>query len=170
MKRVCAWCQADLGEVESKANPENAITHGICCSCAARLRSTRGEPLQDFLNRLGVPVLLVESEPRVMTANEPARKLLGKCLGEIEGRRGGELIECVHASQFDGCSQPTHCKTCKIRNTVLETFETGRSFLHVQTFPDIQVGQEVKKMSLEISTEKVRDVVLLRIDNFGDTD
>jgi len=122
----------------------------------------------EFLDRLGVPVLLVESEPRVLTGNKPARDLLGKGLGEIEGRRGGEVIECVHANTPGGCGQDVHCKSCTIRNTVLETFETGKSFLHVKAFPDIQFGENVKTMSLEISTEKVADVVLLRIDDFGD--
>lgn len=168
MRRICAWCQTGLGEVESEADSENTITHGICPSCTTRLSSERGEHLQEFLDRLGVPVLLVESDVRVLTANKPARELLGKGLGEIEGRRGGEVIECVHASEPGGCGQTAHCKACTIRKTVLETFETGKSCLHVQAYPDIQFGQEVKTMSLEISTEKVADVVLLRIDDFGD--
>jgi len=124
----------------------------------------------EFLDRLGVPVLLVESEPRVLTGNKPARDLLGKGLGDIEGRRGGEVIECVHSYSPGGCGQDVHCKSCTIRNTVLETFKTGKSFTHVQAFPDIQFEQDIKTMSVEISTEKVADVVLLRIDDFGDPD
>jgi len=168
MRRICAWCQTDLGEIESEANSENTITHGICPACATRLCSENGEPFMDFLDRLGVPVLLVGPDVNVLTGNKPARDLLGKGLGNIEGRRGGEVIECVHASQPGGCGQTVHCKSCTIRNTVLETFETGKSFEHVQAFPDIQLGEDVKTMSLEISTEKVADVVLLRIDDFGD--
>jgi hypothetical protein len=29
MRKVCAWCQADLGEVEGPGN----VTHGMCQSC-----------------------------------------------------------------------------------------------------------------------------------------
>jgi len=36
LKRICAWCQADLGELES---PHSGITHGICRSCQVLLRS-----------------------------------------------------------------------------------------------------------------------------------
>jgi hypothetical protein len=124
----------------------------------------------EFLDRLGVPILLAESEPRVLTANKPARDLLGKGLGDIEGHKGGEVIECVYASTPDGCGQDVHCKACTIRNTVLETFETGKNFLRVKAFPDIQFDQDTRTMSLEISTEKVGDVVLLRIDDFGEAD
>jgi len=36
LKRVCAWCQADLGVLEC---PESGITHGICRSCRTRVIS-----------------------------------------------------------------------------------------------------------------------------------
>jgi hypothetical protein len=36
LKKVCAWCQADLGELEC---PQSGITHGICQSCCAKAES-----------------------------------------------------------------------------------------------------------------------------------
>ena len=109
----------------------------------------------------------MSSGPRTLTANKLARELLGKGLDKIEGFKGGEIIECVHAGTQHGCGRDIHCKSCTLRNTVLETFDKGKSFLNVKTFPDIQVGQEVKTMSLKISTEKVANVVLLSIDEFA---
>jgi hypothetical protein len=35
LKRVCAWCQADLGEVDNK---NSGVTHGICPACLIRLK------------------------------------------------------------------------------------------------------------------------------------
>ena len=52
--------------------------------------------------------------------------------------------------------------------TVLETFRTGRSFVRVPCFPDLQVGSEKKSMRFEISTEKMGGAVLLRIDDVRD--
>jgi hypothetical protein len=34
LKKICAWCQAELGEVES---PSSGITHGICPTCRFRV-------------------------------------------------------------------------------------------------------------------------------------
>ncbi|MBA7709485.1 hypothetical protein ES703_118403 [subsurface metagenome] len=31
MRKVCAWCQADMGEIEGKG--ETGTTHGICQAC-----------------------------------------------------------------------------------------------------------------------------------------
>jgi len=133
-----------------------------------RLNSERGESIQEFLDRLGVPILLVEPEPRVRTGNRYARELLGKELAAIEGRMGGDVIECVYSKRPGGCGKDVHCKTCTIRNTVLDTFATGKSHLAVRAFPDIQFDNYIKTMSVRISTEKVGEVVLLRIDDFGD--
>jgi hypothetical protein len=169
MQRVCAWCRAELGEVESEVQSDLAVTHGICPACAARVRSEVSEPLQDFLERLGVPVILLNAEIQSMAANSMAQKLLGKELSGADARMLGEVIECTHASEPDGCGNTTHCTTCTIRKTVLETYETGKSCLHVKAFPDVQIGQDNKTLSVEISTEKVADLVLLRIDDYSET-
>ncbi len=34
MKRICAWCEAYLGETEG---PENEVTHGICHPCYEKM-------------------------------------------------------------------------------------------------------------------------------------
>ena len=167
MRHVCAWCSADIGEVESSVHPPDAITHGICHSCAQSISAQRGKPLRTFLNTLDFPVLLVDSDVVVLGANQAAQDLLGKELPEIEAHKGGDVIECFYANLPAGCGENTHCRSCVIRNTVGETFKTGKSFLREKAFPDIQLGQQVKTLSLEISTEKVGEAVLLRIDDIS---
>ena len=56
-----------------------------------------GVDLQLFLDSLGVPILVVNGEGTVVTGNHPARTLLGKGPGEVEGYKGGEVFECEHA-------------------------------------------------------------------------
>lgn len=38
MKRVCAWCQADLGAVECEAEQGGKVSHGICPQCEADMK------------------------------------------------------------------------------------------------------------------------------------
>jgi len=141
------------------------ITHGICEACAARVLANPGESLLDFLDRLEVPVLAILSDAKVFTANQKAQALLGKGLPQLQNYRGGEVIECRYAHLGNGCGFEVHCHSCTIRKTVLETFATGKSRLKVKAYPDLQIGAEVKTMSLLISTEKFGDFVLLRIDD-----
>jgi len=160
MKSICAWCKVVLnGEAQEDTHP---VTHGICLRCAQQLLSDLSKPLQEYLDRLGVPVLVLDNGPVVRTANSQARELLGKELPEIEGRRGGDVIECVHASRPGGCGQQADCQGCTIRRLVLETHATGKSFTRVAAYPERKTSEGVKSSRIEISTEKIGDVVLLR--------
>ncbi|MEW6355294.1 MAG: hypothetical protein AB1696_03135 [Planctomycetota bacterium] len=169
MKRICAWCKKDLGAKPSMAD-DATITHGICKSCITQYLSALAKSMPEFLDGLGVPILMIGSRPRVVTANRQARELLGKDLPGIEGRRGGEVIECIYSKRPGGCGEQEHCKSCTIRQTVLETFATGKGFVRVRAYPDIQTGKDEKTMCIEISTEKIGDYVLLRIDDLRDVE
>jgi hypothetical protein len=165
MRRICAWCQKDLGRVELPNSPHQFITHGICDACAALVLANPEETLLDFLDRLEVPVLVVLPNARILTANQKAQKLLGKELRELQDYRGGEVIECRHAHVGKGCGYTVHCQSCTIRLTVQDTFATGRSHIKVPAYPDQEIGRKVKTLPLLISTEKFGSYVLLRIDD-----
>lgn len=50
MKIRCSWCGRDVGEKPSTANETEAVTHGICPDCLARvMEDWRGHavPLHD---------------------------------------------------------------------------------------------------------------------------
>jgi hypothetical protein len=102
---------------------------------------------------------------RVCTGNKHARRMFGGGISRLDGRRGGEVIECVHAREPGGCGGTLHCKSCTIRRTVLDTFATGRSFVRVPAYPDVQTESGVKTLNVWISTEKVGTFVLLQIEN-----
>jgi PAS domain-containing protein len=164
MKRMCAWCGAELGDIFSSIHPPEAITHGICPRCHDRLAEETGETLSSFLERLEVPILLLDGASRVFSANKPAQRLLGKSLPEIANRPEGEVIECVHASEPGGCGGTVHCKSCTIRRTVKDTFDSGTSYVHVPAYQDIRTPNEIKQIRFLISAEKAGDFVILRID------
>jgi hypothetical protein len=164
MKRVCAWCMTDLGEAPSDRFPAEAITHGICVPCRDRLLREGEQTLRAFLDRLQVPILLIEQDGRVLSANGPAQLLLGKALPDIKNRLGGEVIECVHSKEPGGCGGTIHCKSCTIRQTVTDTYVSGNCHVSVPAYQDIWTPSESKQMRFLITTEKVGSCVMLRID------
>jgi len=169
MKSICAWCKKDMGTVHSDASSENVITHGICEDCAhvtfAELNMDR---MAIFIDRLPEPVLVVDGDVVALMANIKAREVLGKDLPKIKGFKGGNIIECVHAHEPGGCGRTVHCNGCAIRLTVEDTYKTGKSHLREPAYADIPVEGKPKKISFLISTEKVKGIVLLRIDRVGD--
>lgn len=168
MKQICAWCGKDLGKTEAGQEEQEVITHGICKDCAYHLFAQAGMPLLEYLDGLGVPVVVVDDEGTVKTANEQARTLLQKDLSEIEGYKGGDVFECPYAKLPEGCGRTVHCSGCAIRQTVTNTFQTGQSCQSVPADLNHEAGEGIAQTRLLISTQKVRDVVLLRIDAADD--
>ena len=73
-------------------------------------------------------------------------------------------MECAYAKLPEGCGNTKHCVACTIRNNVMATFETGRSLRQVPAFLNRIERYGVHQIRFLISTERVEEVVLLRID------
>jgi hypothetical protein len=163
MKRVCGWCKAEMGVVLDGKDDE-IITHGMCDDCAAKMLWPHRPEMLEFLYELAAPVLVVGSTGNVNSANRMAREFLHKEQAEIEGLPGGIVFECIFAKLPEGCGKTIHCDGCTIRNTVMDTFTTGES--HHEVPAGLSWGSTDNRVELQfyISTEKVDDVVLLRVD------
>jgi hypothetical protein len=165
MKQICLYCGCYLGSVETTEDDPVCISHGVCSICFPTLVRGMGQPLRDFLDSLPGPVFVVDAECRVVCANTLALQQVSKDLPAIEGQLAGEVFECKNAKLQGGCGGTLHCKTCTIRRTVTKTAETGESCLRVPAFIDLAEISKDMTIRFLISTEKMKDVVLLRIEN-----
>ncbi len=162
--RTCALCKKT---VSPDAIAQRTITGGICEECLEHVKALSGMPLRDFLDTLGVPVLVVDSDMVVKMANKPVLALLGKNFSQVRGQRGGDVFECAYARLPEGCGRTVHCSGCAIRRAVTETFTTGRSLHRVLAYLNRDAVTQFLQLGMLISTEKVWDMVLLRIDYIG---
>jgi len=144
------------------------VTHGVCQRCSFRLNAQVGLSLSEYLDGLDAPIVLLGGGGDVRGANSRARAMLGAELPEIVGSLAGDVFECRWASLPEGCGRTVHCSGCAIRRTVTDTYATGRSHLYEPAGLDRGTPDEPKETRLQISTERVRDVVLLRIDEMGE--
>jgi PAS domain-containing protein len=168
VKTVCAWCRSDLTPDDGAGGP---VSHGVCTDCAAFLRANMpGRTLRSFLDSLPVPVLVLEADARVSISNMAARRLLGRTSAEeVEGRLGGDALECAYARLPGGCGQTVHCKACTIRGSVMHTYATGESLDRVTAHQVLGGAGGPRRQAFLIATEKRGDVVLLRIDAVGES-
>jgi hypothetical protein len=163
MQQVCRLCKTEL---DNEQRSESFITNGICSPCS-RSFAQNTDSLKEFLDAAEAPILVMQSEPRqVLTANQKACGLFKKELSQIEGYRGGQLLDCIHACTEGGCGIDINCKNCKIKNAVVETFTTGKSFEGISTSLQVKKNGEINPYILEISTEKVGELALVRIDQY----
>lgn len=154
-----------MGNVDADFDPAHNVTHGICADCGCGLLQAGDEiPAQEFLDRLGVPVLVIDANGRALAASERAREILGREFPPFEGFKGGGVIDCVHWDAEDGCGGPVLCRSRAITRAVAETFETGRACVDVPAYPDARSGPAGACPRLKVSTEKVGGCVVLRVE------
>ena len=89
LRRICAWCGAALDSRSASLAADTPVAHGICPSCQARFQSERTWSLEDFLERLEGPVVLVDADGMFLAANSRAQAALGQDRLRLSGRRGG---------------------------------------------------------------------------------
>lgn len=163
MKRICAWCKKELGE--KPGNPE-LITHGICEPCADTFLDSKQESFLSFLDEFHFPIIVVDAEGKVMGGNEKACDITGKTTEQLQQKfLAGEIIDCVHAFEPGGCGKTIHCQSCTLRQSISQTFQSGQSLRNVPAYKDIRVGENEQPVRFLITTEKIHNRVLLRIDD-----
>lgn len=166
MKIICAWCGKEIEDItDQELSSKYEVSHGICLPCKERFLADDEYSLEHFLNKLEAPVLVVNSAGEVALANNQALNLLGKSLEQVKGYRGGDVMECAHAALPGGCGNTKHCVACTIRNNVMQTLETSECKRRVPAYLNRQLNAGKQIVDYLISTEKMGEVVLLRIDH-----
>lgn len=171
MQKICAWCRKEIGGPQPESSRDDApISHGICVACAREVMHLEIEPMRTYLDRFPGAVLLVDADARVITANQEGYKTLRQDPASVDGQLGGDAIRCRHALFSGTCGQTVHCKTCTIRMAITDTMQTGRSHVAVPAYMDLAAISGDKRIRFLITTEKVGEAVLLRIDEISEVD
>lgn len=167
-QRICAWCNQALDEFSGSERDPRPISHGICEGCMVDFKKDDVLDLETFLDQLPGPVLLVDENARVLTANQAAQELIGKSAVQVSNQLGGDVFDCAHARRPGGCGKTIHCKSCTIRLTVTDTQLHGESHVRVPATLDLHTGTRSQEVKFLISTEKSDGRVFLRIDEVND--
>jgi hypothetical protein len=165
MRKICAWCYGEIGLTDPPDERRSTISYGICQECANLFLADQGVHLSAFLDALDIPVLLVDDDVRVIGANTLALSFVQKDLPKIENNHGGDVFECIYAATPEGCGKTIHCSGCAIRIAVRDTFYSGSSHREIPAYLKCGRSGQPTRIGLLISTEKVNEAVLLKIDS-----
>ena len=144
---------------------DHKITSGICSDCMEEILTDQPQSVREILDSLEAPVLLLDKGYLIRGANEAARKILGRPLADIENFLPGDAMECINARLPGGCGKTVHCQACTLRLVLNQTIKSGEDLERVPAYQDVfQKDGSVTRRFLLISTEKLEDFVLLRID------
>lgn len=143
---------------------QRPISHEICLGCVRKFQKNESCS-EEFLTNMSGAVLLVDENRRILDANDAGFKAAGKMdPHRIRGLQLGEVFECTHALLSEGCGNTVHCRCCTIHRMVEDCQLTARRHLQVPAFSDKLIYHNIRSIRFLISTEKIGNHILLRID------
>ncbi|MDF1553382.1 MAG: hypothetical protein P1P84_09995 [Deferrisomatales bacterium] len=145
---------------------DTEISHGICEACSRFFLDEAEETLalEQFLEDLPVPVLVLGSAGEVQAANHAARGLTGLHPSQLPGATSGDLLACANARLPEGCGHTANCGGCLVRRTLEATHASGAPQEALTGPRQVATPDGVRLARFRIATCKRGDVVLLRID------
>jgi hypothetical protein len=160
MKTICSLCRKDI--CETAPISDKVIKYAVCDECHNIFKEKiRGKTIDNLINEFATPVLIVDEDCRIVTANRPASTIagLGPSKRDYIGLLGGEAMQCEYADLPEGCGRTYHCAGCAIRNAVKDTMESG------DTQKDIPVilKRKTGDINIWVSTEKIFSMVRISI-------
>lgn len=164
MSIVCIYCSNSIKDHEKE---NHFITSDVCSECINSIFNQKDDLLVSFIDNIESPILLMQPDPRqVLTANKKACDLFEKDLSQIEGHSGGQVFDCVNAFTEAGCGKDINCEDCKIKNSIVDTLISGKSFNGVYSVLEVKKNNSILPYNLQVSTEKIGDLALIRIDQY----
>ncbi len=162
MRKICAWCKKEISE-----NTElqfDTISHGICKECLVEFFDIdESIKFKELIDRFEYPILVVNDNGEILSANKNASLELDRNLDEIEGFLCGVAIECQNSILSGGCGETPGCSGCELRNIIRETIETGVPVIE-KTILLYQLENNLP-FEMVISLEKNNNQVFIRIDD-----
>jgi hypothetical protein len=144
---------------------DGPVSHGICASCRNNIDCQEGVALQSYLDSIPLPILLLDSKFQVAALNSKACEITSNNPKASAKRLAGDVFECERARHPGGCGRAVCCSGCAIRKAVLKTFKTGEPESGIPATLTLEC--ERPSVALTITTVKVGDVVMLRVEGLG---
>jgi PAS domain-containing protein len=154
-----------MGEKYSKLHSEDAITHGICKKCMDSLSEKKHIDFFPFLNTIPAPVILIDENNTYIAANNKALQKLGKEKQDLSKNRTGDIFVCENAELPGGCGHTENCPGCQMLTLISKTYEERHSFSQVPVSIIRKDGNIKQQLNLELTTENISGMVLMRIDS-----
>lgn len=117
------------------------------------------------------PIMVVDRDVVIIDHNLAAGELLAALGGEA-GRRAGEALHCLHASETpEGCGRSPSCPECVVRGSVDACFERGK-VTRKKARLDLTSGEGPVPAYLLVTAAPLqyqgRDLALLILEDIGE--
>ncbi len=100
-------------------------------------------------------MMIVDSKGRVETMSSSLLRFAGHDPEEYKGLHGGEVLRCIHQlDDASGCGFGPMCKDCKVRQIILDTLTSGKSYHKIETELSM-LDDSIEKRNFLLSTAAI---------------
>jgi len=126
--------------------------------------------LGEVIDNIPILTVIVNNDVRVLNTNKAFSEQIEQYRLNFRDELLGNVVRCMHAIESKGnCGKTPNCKGCVVRNSVNETFETGKNIGRREGIFNIKVNNSIKELTLKVSTTSIEyegvPSVLLFIDD-----
>lgn len=87
-----------------------------------------------IIDNLPLAVMVLDADRRLILANKMAGRFVNRDTSQLIGLLCGDALGCIHHKNApEGCGSGTPCHKCKLRTTVMDTFENDKGYFMVET-------------------------------------
>ena len=150
LAKVNAWARVRRAEAELRRKNSELLREIEC-------RKDREEELTAIYENVPLIMLLVDRDCRILKANRFTEQLVG-CFSPatLMGQPSGEALGCAHATEVPGgCGSGPQCRECVIRQSVGDTWATGKSHHQLEATVPFRVEGLVREATFLLSTARL---------------
>ena len=119
-----------------------------------------------FLNTIDAPVVLIDDNNTYLSANNSALSIIDREHLQLQNQRTGDIFTCENSKLTGGCGHTDMCGGCQMLQLISKTYTAKNAFNNIPVTLTRAKGKVREKLNLHISTERMNNLVLLRIDQF----
>nr|WP_319491515.1 histidine kinase dimerization/phospho-acceptor domain-containing protein [uncultured Desulfobacter sp.] len=87
-----------------------------------------------IIDNLPIAVVVLDADRKLILANKMAGRFVNRDDSQLIGLLCGDALGCIyHKDAPEGCGSGTACIQCKLRTTVMDTFENDKGYFMVET-------------------------------------
>ena len=125
-----------------------------------------------LFDAIPMPVFVVDEDVRILECNAAAARLFGSDKRTVIKRRGGEILDCVHAVETPGgCGCASACLQCPVRQAVNAACQ-GQRVTRQKARMELVTGRKSTRVNLRVScspfTYERRTFILLVLEGLDD--
>ncbi|HWQ09915.1 MAG TPA: PAS domain-containing protein [Holophaga sp.] len=125
-----------------------------------------------FFDAIPAMLLVLDFDARIHAMNAAALEGLGLELEQVHHHKTGDILHCLHAAYAqDGCGRSDFCRSCVIRNAVVQAMageRTSRRGVHMV----LKAGDQLRDIHVLVSVSPVtwqgHPYAILMLENVSD--